>query len=148
MEAAHHRTTVDLPPSRRNDGLIAKRVLVVDDDDYIRDILATFIGGLNYHVDQAADGAEALSLFQTRHFDLVISDIQMPRMDGRRLMQALKALSPGIPVVLITGQTWNDARSDRVDSLAETILHKPFGLDALKGVLDRVFPYQESGRNP
>jgi CheY-like chemotaxis protein len=114
-------------------------VLVVDDDREIRWLLTMFIGKLDYDVAQAPNGAEALSMFQAHPFDLVISDIQMPEMDGHRLMRELKALSPGIPVVLITGKPLDEGAIGGAETAAETVLSKPFPLDALKAVMDRIF---------
>lgn len=116
-----------------------KRVLVVDDDREIRWLLAMFIGKLDYDVVQAPNGAEALSMFQAHPFDLVISDIQMPVMDGHRLMRELKALCPGIPVVLITGKALDGGAGGGAETAAELVLAKPFPLDELKAVMDRIF---------
>lgn len=126
-------------PFDENGTTTTKRVLVVDDDREIRWLLTMFIGKLDYHVDQAPNGAEALSMFQAQPFDLVISDIQMPEMDGHRLMRELKALSPGIPVVLVTGKPLDDGASGGAATAAERVLFKPFPLDELKAVMERIF---------
>jgi DNA-binding response OmpR family regulator len=118
---------------------LPKRVLIVDDDRDIRQLLATFIGRLNADVSQAVNGEEALRMFRERPFDLVITDIEMPVMDGLILMKRIKALSGDTPVVIITGQTVGSIERSGGLAPAETVLYKPFSLDTIKAVLETVF---------
>ena len=79
------------------------RVLIVDDQDIICELLAEHLAGDGHTTASAADGHQALELFRAGHFDLVITDQSMPLMNGIQLASAIKALSPTTPVVLLTG---------------------------------------------
>ena len=91
---------------------ISKRILMVDDSQTIRDMVAAFLVSLGYEVALAVNGIEALAVFLHRSFDLVLTDLEMPAMDGYILAGHIKRKSPGTPVILLTG-------SDR-----ETVLNK------------------------
>ena len=114
------------------------RVLVVDDDQDIRRLLAKVIGMLDMQVSQAHNGAQALRMFRESAFDLVITDIQMPKMDGYRLMRELKSLSQDLPVVLITGMSAEQVQRDAGAADAASVLHKPFRLEAITGAVERI----------
>jgi two-component system response regulator HydG len=77
-------------------------VLVVDDDDIVRGSIAEAIAAAGHRVAQASDGEQALSLLQSRCFDLAVCDVQMPRLDGLTLFRRLRHDSPGTSVVLMT----------------------------------------------
>src|ERR1700710_2891675 len=70
------------------------RVLIVDDEKFIRDILADFLGMEGYIVRTAEDGAAALGELHNAHYDLVISDLKMPRMGGIELLEAMNSSAP------------------------------------------------------
>jgi signal transduction histidine kinase len=79
------------------------RVLIVDDQEIICELIAEHLGSDGHTTTSAANGHEALELFRTGCFDLVITDQSMPMMSGVQLGSAIKALSPETPVVLLTG---------------------------------------------
>ncbi len=79
------------------------RVLIVDDQDIICELLAEHLTSDGHTTTSAADGHQALELFRTGQFDLVITDQSMPLMNGIQLGGAIKAISPATPVVLLTG---------------------------------------------
>ena len=79
------------------------RVLIVDDQDIICELIAEHLASDGHTTASAAHGHEALELFRTGHFDLVITDQSMPMMNGIQLGCAIKVLSPATPVVLLTG---------------------------------------------
>lgn len=116
----------------------AKRVLVVDDDQDIRRLLAKVIETLKIHVSLADNGEEALRMFREGAFDLVITDIQMPKMDGYCLMREIKAMSRNTPVVLITGQVADSVQANAAAAAAETVLYKPFRLEAIIRVVEQI----------
>ena len=68
----------------------SRRILVVDDDDQIRDLLATTLGADGHTVDGARDGGEALALLALHPYDLVLSDLHMPHVDGPSLYETLQ----------------------------------------------------------
>ena len=79
------------------------RVLIVDDEKFIRDILADFLGMEGYVVRVAEDGAAALGELQNAHYDMVISDLKMPRMGGIELLEAMGHAAPNALTIIMTG---------------------------------------------
>jgi two-component system, chemotaxis family, chemotaxis protein CheY len=82
-----------------------KSILVVDDTRSMRKMVAAVLAGAGYEVAEAADGEEALGLAQTRQFDLVVTDHNMPKMDGVTLVRALRQLADYDAVALIVLST-------------------------------------------
>src|SRR6188768_2218750 len=79
------------------------RILVVDDEKVIRDMLADFLDTEGYIVRTAEDGASALTELSKTHFDLVISDLKMPKMGGIALLDAMGKAAPDALTVIMTG---------------------------------------------
>ena len=79
------------------------RVLVVDDESQMRELLCQALEGRGHTVDQAADGREALRRFAQQQPDLVITDLVMPEMEGIETIQALRRKCPAIPIIAISG---------------------------------------------
>ena len=93
----------------------AKRILVVEDNEEYRDLLGRFLGTQGYEFDSAQDGIEALEKLRASVFDLIISDVLMPRMDGFQLCYAVKTDEKlqAIPVVFYTGY-YTDAKDEEL----------------------------------
>ena len=79
------------------------RILVADDDADLREIVAAQLTADGHSVLTAADGIDAFEIFNTQPFDLVLTDLSMPRMNGQQLASAIKSQNPDIPVIMITG---------------------------------------------
>jgi len=111
-----------------------RRILVVDDDDQIREMLATALGGDGHEVDGACDGSEALALLEQRPYDIVLSDLHMPRVDGPSLYETLRnrhhfpvRFATKLPrVIFMTGNPAKHAEFLR--GTTDPILEKPFEL--------------------
>jgi DNA-binding NtrC family response regulator len=104
------------------------KILVVDDDDTIRDVVSKMLCRLGYKVS-SADGAESgLALFLTNKFDLVITDFSMSGMDGINLAYYIKEKSPSTQVVLMTGDEKEVILSRIRDTAVDQALFKPFTL--------------------
>jgi two-component system response regulator HydG len=101
-------------------------VIVADDDDDVREVVATILRCDGYDVHEAHDGAEALALAQTHHADLFVSDVRMPRVDGLDLVERLRELGSTTPVVLMT------AYNAKAPPGVYAIFHKPFEVDDLR----------------
>ncbi|WOR14792.1 response regulator transcription factor [Hyphomonas sp. FCG-A18] len=104
----------------------AQHLLIVDDDDRIRDLLKKYLGRQGYKMTVAADAKAARKLFQTFSFDLAILDIMMPGEDGLSLLSALRQDGNQTPVLLLTAR---GNASDRIEGLklgADDYLPKPF----------------------
>lgn len=80
-----------------------KRVLVADDSEAIREMLGSFLANLGYHTDLAVDGQAALDLFQAHPYDVIICDLQMPRLYGLDVLAQIKTLDPEVQVIILTG---------------------------------------------
>lgn len=81
------------------------RILVVDDEEEVRNVLSQFFQKKGYEVLAADSGAEALSTLERRPVDAVLLDIRMPGMDGLATLRRLKASYPAMPVVMVSGET-------------------------------------------
>jgi DNA-binding response OmpR family regulator len=104
------------------------RVLVIDDDPAVRDVLASMLAKAGHEVVEAGGGREGLGLFQTTTFDLVFTDLGMPDMSGLEVAASVKEQSPTTAVVMITG--WGkelDEEKLRKEGV-DLLLCKPFDL--------------------
>jgi DNA-binding NtrC family response regulator len=81
----------------------------VDDEAGLREAFARYLRSVHYQVAQASDGAEALDLLRMSQFDLVITDVRMPKVDGITLARWIQEKRPTTPVILISGQPPNEA---------------------------------------
>jgi signal transduction histidine kinase len=80
-----------------------KHVLVADDAEAIRDMVGSFLANLGYRTDLAADGQAAIDLFKAHPYDVIICDLQMPRVDGLGVLAQVKAINPDVQVIILTG---------------------------------------------
>jgi CheY-like chemotaxis protein len=115
-----------------------KRILVVDDHRGVRDAMAWLLSDLGYDVAVAADGEEALILFQDSTFGLVLTDLNMPGMDGWGLAGRIKKDS-NTPVVLITASDRRSVEARIKDSAVDSVLFKPFRVEDLVAVVIKAF---------
>lgn len=115
-----------------------KTVLIVDDEEPIRDLLAIMLIEAGYRVLRAADGGEALVLATSERPDLILSDVMMPVLSGVELSRRLR-LNPelrDIPIILMSA---GGARVIDVDHIA-AFVNKPFDLDAIESLVKRCAP--------
>jgi DNA-binding NtrC family response regulator len=112
------------------------RILVVDDKENLRKLLARILAD-GFEVEEAEDGARALSLVATREYDVVVTDIRMPGVDGFELLAAVKARAPDTEVVMMTGYATVADAVRAMKQGAFDYLEKPFDPDAALGVVAR-----------
>jgi putative nucleotidyltransferase with HDIG domain len=105
-----------------------KPILVVDDDRAIRDVLVECLTDSGYRCEEACDGVEALEKIRGNGFDLVVSDIDMPGMDGVELLREIKTLRPDTEIILLTGIVDVDTAIQSMRLGASDYLTKPFNL--------------------
>jgi CheY-like chemotaxis protein len=109
-----------------------RQVLVVDDSESIQKLLSRALSFMGYAVTLAANGLEAATLFLTGSYDLVMTDFQMPLMNGWELSRIVKEQSPSTPVIVITGSSddkvWEKLNTKSIDS----IIPKPFKLKEIE----------------
>ncbi len=120
-------------------GVIARRILVVDDEASIRDLCARVLRRNGFHVTMATTGEEAVHHLQHESFDLVITDIRMPGISGVDVLTIAKALHPSIAVILITGFGTTETLARANQSSADRILTKPFDALELLATVRKIF---------
>ena len=109
-----------------------RRILLAEDNRTTQDIVSGFLELLGFEVALAANGIEALAVFLERSFDLVLTDLQMPAMDGLSLAGHIKERSPSTPVILLTGSE-NETVLKKVKSgPVDSVIFKPFMLEDLQ----------------
>lgn len=114
------------------------RILLAEDDSAMRTYLGRALENAGYSVASVGDGLEALSLLKTEIFDLLLSDIVMPEMDGIELAQKCNEISPRTKVMFITGFAAVALRAGR-DAPQAKMLSKPFHLKDLVMEVERMF---------
>jgi DNA-binding NtrC family response regulator len=114
-----------------------ENILVVDDEPDMRDALTAALRREGLCISTAANGVEALEKVQGQSFDLIITDVRMPRMGGLALLQELKRTSAAIPVVMMTGYGRIEDAVEAMKAGAFDYLLKPFSLEDLKAVVTK-----------
>jgi excisionase family DNA binding protein len=102
------------------------RVLVVDDEKSIRELLVNTLALADYEADVAPDGQAAIDLLRRSHYDLMITDLKMPGLDGLAVIREAKRLQPAMPVIIITGYSTEASAIEAVNLGATGYLTKPF----------------------
>lgn len=115
---------------------MAGKILVVEDDTITRSNVCWLLSEEGYEVNQAADGVQALEILRRRQFDLVLSDLVMPRMDGLKLLQQVQSIAPQTPVMIMTSYV-SGSLSGTPDGAVE-LIRKPLVLDELLSKVRRV----------
>jgi CheY-like chemotaxis protein len=122
-----------------------KRILVVDDGPEVAKAIRMALAvGAGYEVEIAEDGETALARYKTAKYDLVITDLQMPKIDGLELAAAIKKLSPAQPIILITAYAESLKGDHERLAKVDFVLEKPFSLQQLQDALARTFPISEA----
>ncbi|MBW2647991.1 MAG: response regulator, partial [Deltaproteobacteria bacterium] len=116
----------------------AYKILVADDEESVRNLLARSLKNMGHEVVGAGNGVEALRIAQDQKFDLAFVDWFMPNMNGLELMQKLQETYPGMPVVMVTG--WSDR--ENMESLAasgiDNVITKPFDMESLGEAIEQL----------
>ena len=114
------------PPARQLTGATRPRVLVVDDEASIRDLLSKTLALAEYEVDVAPDGRSALERMRMYPYDLLIADLKMPGMDGLTVIREAKRYKVDLPVIIITGFSTESSAIEAVNLGVAGYLTKPF----------------------
>jgi CheY-like chemotaxis protein len=110
---------------------ISRRILVADDDKSIQKLVSKFLAFMGFEVALAGNGIEALAIFLESSFDLVLTDLQMPAMDGLSLAGHIKERSPNTPVILLTGSDRETVRNKAEGGPVDSVIFKPYRLEDL-----------------
>jgi len=116
--------------------MAAKTVLIVDDDPEIHALLKSMLKDSNWETESVLGGEEALALLKTEPFDIVLTDILMPEMDGITLLSRIQAIRPGTRVLVMTAFNRPDRVAGSLRGQAAGYLTKPFSKDKLMESLD------------
>jgi DNA-binding response OmpR family regulator len=113
-----------------------RKILIVDDEENIKKLLSDFFCFNGYEVVLASNGKEALDILEDKSFDLLITDLNMPVMDGIELVIRIRNLNILSPIV---GMSNEDKKSEFLRAGADYFLSKPFGIHQLRSVLYSIF---------
>lgn len=116
-----------------------KRILLVDDEENARTALAKILSREEYEVISAGNGFEALELLKNVQVDLVITDINMPEMNGMSFLREINRLYPGINVIMVTAYGEVESYIEAMNLGAFEYINKPVRINELKKIISKVF---------
>jgi CheY-like chemotaxis protein len=111
------------------------RILIAEDEPAVRTFLIRALESQDYEVTAVADGGQALQALQKGDYDLLLSDIVMPEMDGIALALQVSRDKPEMPIILITGFAHERQRAHNLEALVHSVVAKPFDLEKICGVV-------------
>lgn len=114
------------------------KILIVEDEDIIRQGMSDYLTDCGYVTVEAADGLAALELFSCQEPDLVLLDIQLPKLSGLAVLEEIRKSSP-VPVLILTAFQDEDYKMTAFASLADGYLEKPFSLALLRVRVEAIF---------
>ncbi len=115
-----------------------QKILIVDDEKSLRAVVVRALEKAGFNVEEAVTGVHALELIKTHSFDLIISDIVMPKMDGIELLKKVKSLHPDLDVIMITGYSSKYSYVDIMNAGASDYMSKPFDANSLYARIKRI----------
>lgn len=119
------------------------RILVVDDEQGMRDLLSYELGSQGYQIFTANDGLDALSKIRSQPVDLVISDIKMPKMDGVTMLGEIKKINPDIEVIMATGFGTIETAVNAMKSGAYDFIQKPYNIEEIGALIEKALEKNE-----
>ncbi|MCM8761175.1 MAG: response regulator [Candidatus Omnitrophica bacterium] len=122
---------------------MAQKILVVDDDaDFRKEFTAIFS---EYEVIGVPDGEQALEILKKpNEIDLVVLDVKMPRCSGTEILHRLKAISPGLPIIILTGYSSEDVAIEALKGHADDYIEKPFDIDKTREIIEKLLASRSS----
>jgi two-component system chemotaxis response regulator CheY len=118
-------------------GMERPRILIVDDEQTVRDLVAKTLTTADYDVDTAPDGPSALDRLRTTEYDLLITDLKMPGMDGLSVIREVRRLTAELPIIIITGYSTEASAIEAINLGVSGYLTKPFRLPRVLAVTAR-----------
>ena len=111
-------------------GVIMQKILVVEDDLDIQELLKNFLQEVGYEVSLASDGVEALSVFSVSQFDLVLLDVMLPKIDGFAVCEFIRKQSQ-VPIIMLTALSGEEEQIRGLDLQVDDYITKPFSMPIL-----------------
>jgi two-component system, chemotaxis family, chemotaxis protein CheY len=132
----------ECPPVQVEDQIMAKRILTIDDSKTIRDMLMLTLADAGFEVVQAVDGQDGLDVLDREQVDVVITDINMPRMDGYEVIRQMRsnAAHKATPILVLTTESEADKKNLARVAGATGWMVKPFDPDRLIATINKVLP--------
>jgi len=119
------------------------RILVIDDEESVRDILSRMLKVKGHRVVVASDGEEGIERFKNETFDLVFTDLGMPRISGWEVGKTIKEMNPRVPIVMITGWGMELNREKMSESGIDLVVSKPFQFDQVISLVSEAMELKE-----
>ncbi|TIU97529.1 MAG: response regulator [Mesorhizobium sp.] len=115
------------------------KLLIVEDDESVRTLAARALERAGHMIDIAADGAQGLALIRAARgrYDLVVSDIRMPEMDGIQMAKAAASLFPAMKILLMTGYADQRERAEELNGVIVDVVQKPFTLAEIRARVEQ-----------
>ena len=111
-------------------GVVMQKILVVEDDLDIQELLKNFLQEVGYEIILASDGVEALSVFSTAQFDLVLLDVMLPKIDGFAVCEFIRKQSQ-VPIIMLTALSGEEEQIRGLDLQVDDYITKPFSMPIL-----------------
>ncbi len=113
-------------------------ILVVDDEEYLRNALCDILSTEGYNLVPAEDGETAINLFNNSHFDLILMDIMMPGLNGFETIKFLKSIKPEVKIIILSGSSHYYTKNTFTEINVQGVIFKPFELDKLLTMISNV----------
>lgn len=118
-----------------------KKMLIVEDNPHMANLLSDILDIFEFKSIQANDGEEALKYLKSQNFDMVITDIKMPKLNGVELLKSIKESVPDLPVIVITAYEKPSTQKEVYAAKADGFLTKPFTVKQIEELLKKVLNY-------
>jgi CheY-like chemotaxis protein len=113
-------------------------ILVVEDNPMNLELMETVLEANGYDLIVARDGEEGIAAAQSHHLDLVLMDLQMPRIDGYEALIAMRKVNDALPVIAVTGTATQADKDQAFDAGFDDFIKKPFRIEALLEAIERL----------
>jgi CheY-like chemotaxis protein len=123
-----------------------RSILIVEDSQDVRNVMAEIVSGFGYDVAMAGNGLEAMEKLSAGKYDLLITDIGMPKMGGRELVHKLRRAGNDIPVILIAGVDINKVETDMKTLTGCRFIKKPFDIEDFRLEVQKLIDERSAGR--
>ena len=123
------------------------RILVVEDDNQIQELIVEFLSSQDYIVDTASDGIEGYEKFKNGNYDLVMLDVMMPKLDGYGLCKMIKRLDENVPIIFLTALGDEESEVRGFELKADDYISKPFSFNILIKRVEAVLRRNKKEKN-